>query len=76
MLRSKAKQMGAILICSLDYSDWQDTLTRAHYSVYISQSKAGSQYLDSLGGAATSSNDRRYYNTFVYVHKDDVQLLN
>lgn len=76
MLRSKAKQMGAILICSLAYSDWQDTLTRTRYSVYISQSKAGSQYLDSLGGSATSSNDRRYYSTFVYVHKDDVQLLN
>ena len=76
MLRTKAKQMGAVLVCSLDYKDWQETLTRTQYSIYISQSKAGSQYLDSLGGSATSSRDRRYYSTFVYVHKDDVQLLN
>lgn len=75
MLRAKAKSMGIVLVVSQDYQDWQTVLTRTNYYIYISASKAGKQYLDSLGGEIATDAEGRYYCTDVFIHKDDVGLL-
>ena len=62
----KANLINATLILSNYYSDLKDDYARTKYYLYISKSKAGSQYLDSLGGAATISDEGSYKsNTFM-----------
>lgn len=75
MLHAKAKKMGAILVCSKYYSKWQDFLMQINYNLYISASKVGQQYLDSLSGKVSINDESRYYETKVLIHKDDMQLL-
>ncbi len=42
------------------------------YSIYISRSKAGSQYLDSLSGAKTIANEGSYHKGMFYVLDEEV----
>ncbi len=63
MLKQKAKKMSAQLILSNDYKALvpeTSGLVRAQYHMYISASKNGKQYLDSLGGMATINNEGSY----------------
>lgn len=51
LVRKKAMQMNAVLVASMSYQKHlSEELHSMYYSVYISKSKAGEQYLDSLGG--------------------------
>lgn len=52
LLRKKAAELRALLVISFDYRKYvSDEFISAHFSMYISKSKAGEQYLDSLGGS-------------------------
>lgn len=52
LMRRKAKQMKAVLVASIFYlQDFSEEFRPLDYSMYISKSKAGEQYLDSLGGS-------------------------
>lgn len=51
LMRRKAERMNAVLAVSMSYQNYlSDELHPIYYSMYISKSKAGEQYLDSLGG--------------------------
>lgn len=52
LLRKKAAELRALLVISFDYRKYvSDEFISAHFFMYISKSKAGEQYLDSLGGS-------------------------
>ena len=67
LLEKKAVNMNALLVLSNFYSDVASSeyiVTR--YYMYISKSKAGSQYLDSLSGENTVTEEGQYKtNTFM-----------
>lgn len=57
----KADEMGTMLVLSKDYHDADvSTFAWTRFNVYISKSKAGAQYLDSLNGEATVSTEGSY----------------
>lgn len=61
ILENKAKKMNAVLVLSNFYRDTiQKDYISTRYYMYISKSKAGSQYLDSLNGQATVSDEGQY----------------
>lgn len=61
MLRKKANALGALLVLSARYSNYAlDDFVRSNFFMYISKSKAGSQYLDSLGGSNSVANEGSY----------------
>lgn len=64
---SKASELDTMLVLSADYrGEAGPGFTWTKYAVYISKSKAGAQYLDSLGGQATVSAEGSYKaNTFL-----------
>ena len=67
LLEKKAMNMNALLVLSKYYSDVVDNnYFVTNYYIYISKSKAGAQYLDSLGGENTITNEGKYSsNTFM-----------
>ena len=63
LLRRKAKKLSAQLVLSNDYEGVvtrESGFIRTQYYMYISASKNGKQYLDSLGGMATVNNEGSY----------------
>lgn len=62
LARQKAAQLGALPVLSACYMNAASSrgFTAMQYSLYISRSKAGKQYLDSLGGANGASNEGNY----------------
>ena len=57
----KADELDTMLVLSEDYRKKDmPGFTWTKYTIYISKSKAGSQYLDSLGGQATVSSEGSY----------------
>ena len=74
ILENKTKRMNAVLVLSNFYRDTvQKDYISTRYYMYISKSKAGSQYLDSLSGQATVSDEGQYkVNTFlIWKPKED-----
>lgn len=67
LVRQKAGMLGALLVLSLDYREAAGKgFARTSLHLYISASKAGGQYLDSLGGQAEVSSEGSYKkNTFL-----------
>lgn len=61
LLEQKAKSLNALLVLSRSYLDIveNDFITTRYY-MYISKSKAGAQYLDSLDGQATITDEGQY----------------
>jgi hypothetical protein len=73
LLAKKADAMGAMLVLSNCYNSISnDDFVRTAFHVYISKSKAGAQYLDSLNGSATVSDEGGYRANSFYIHKDAV----
>jgi len=70
LLAEKAASMGAMLVLSQNYADISKDYVRSAFHVYISKSKAGAQYLDSLNGAAKVSDEGGYRSNTFYIHKD------
>lgn len=61
LVRQKAREMGTMLVLSMDYCDAApEDFVQTRLNLYISASKAGAQYLDSLGGSATVSSEGSY----------------
>lgn len=67
---TKAKELGTMLILSLDYSPRMEGFARTRFDVFISKSKAGAQYLDSLDGEATTSVEGSYKTNSFLVKSD------
>jgi hypothetical protein len=71
LLTKKAETMGAMLVISTSYSQTVlDDFVRVKYNVYISRSKAGAQYLDSLDGSAKVSDEGGFRSNSFYIHKN------
>lgn len=61
LARCKADELDTLLVLSADYRKKDmPGFTWTKYAIYISKSKAGAQYLDSLGGQATVSSEGSY----------------
>lgn len=62
MAGSKADALDCTLMTCDDYADYfeEGEFARTKYHMYISRSKSGVQYLDSLGGQATISDEGTY----------------
>lgn len=64
LLRKKAAELRALLVISFDYRKYAtDEFISAYFSMYISKSKAGEQYLDSLGGSNRVNREGSYERT-------------
>ena len=74
LVKQKAQKLNALLVLSNSYKDCSDEeYVYTQYYMYISKSKAGSQYLDSLSGQATVSDEGQYrYNNFL-IWKPDMR---
>jgi len=73
LMAKKSDSMGATLVISNSYGlEKSKDFVRTTFHVYISKSKAGAQYLDSLSGSATVSDEGGYRTNSFYIHKDDV----
>jgi len=69
LMNQKAEAMGAMLVVSGAYSPSVDYV-RTHCHVYISKSKAGVQYLDSLNGSAKVSDEGGYRANQFFINKN------
>ena len=67
---NKAKKLNAILLVSLEYKDIIRNIQPKYFNVFISYSKNGSQYLDSLGGINTHSSEGKYIKTKLFNIKE------
>lgn len=67
LTRRKSEELGAVLVLSIDYcGECGADFAQTHFDIYISKSKAGIQYLDSLDGPATATTEGSYKaNTFL-----------
>lgn len=74
LMEQKAMQMGAMMVLSNTYGGCNlEEYTRTSFNIYISKSKAGSQYLDSLNGSTTVSDEGGYKSNSFYIHKADIK---
>ena len=65
LARWKAQELASMLTLSMDYTDVATSkFAQAELSLYISASKAGEQYLDSLGGEAGVSDQGSYESSY------------
>lgn len=70
--QQKSRDMGTMLVLSTDYGAANPKgFVRTRLSVYISASKAGEQYLDSLSGQASVSDQGSYEENHFLVEQDD-----
>ena len=73
LMENKAEQMGVMLVLSNSYSEsGRSGYARTLLHIYISRSKAGSQYLDSLNGSASVSDEGGYKSNNFFIRKDDI----
>ena len=72
LIKRKAVQLGAQLVMSMGYKTWQpEEMVCSDFSMYISKSKAGEQYLDSLDGSNTVDKEGSYKkNRFLICAKE------
>lgn len=76
LLEQKAEQMNALLVLSKTYYDShvKDNYINTLYYIFISKSKASAQYLDSLGGQATISDEGEYRSGSFLIWKKQNKL--
>lgn len=60
LAEKKAKELDCLLVLSVSYEAASKNYTPVMYYLYISRSKAGEQYFDSLGGSCSVSNEQSY----------------
>lgn len=71
MVKEKAENLGAKIVLSPRYYGIKGFVS-SNYNIYISTSKNGSQYLDSLGGMATVAKSGSYKSAEVFLEKEDI----
>ena len=70
LARRKSEELSAALVLSTDYrGDCGAGFAQTHFDIYISKSKAGMQYLDSLDGPAAATKEGSYKTNTFLVHK-------
>jgi len=75
LMEKKAASMNAMLILSNSYESMTRTdFTKTLFHVYISKSKAGSQYLDSLSDYAHVFKEEGYMMTNIFIREDDILM--
>jgi len=68
LIEEKAKSLNALLVLSKSYADLVDnTYITTRYYMYISKSKAGLQYLDSLEGQANITDEGQYKDNNFFI---------
>jgi hypothetical protein len=75
LAQEKANELGAKLVVADDYRyeiPYDSDLVLQDYYIFISYSKNGYQYLDSLSGQATESNEGNYRSAKVFVQRSQV----
>jgi len=74
LVREKAASMGALSVLAGEYGCVCETgrYARMGYYLYISKSKSGAQYLDSLSGPALVSKEGRYERGSFLVTREPV----
>ena len=74
LVQEKAKSMNAVSVLSLLYASEfiVEQYARVGFYLYISKSKGGAQYLDSLSGPAVSSKEGSYEKNLFLVIQDEV----
>ena len=73
LLKAKAKKMNALLVLSRSYMLQADEqFVSSRYYMYISKSKSSSQYLDSLSGQATVTDEGQYKENSFLIWKPDI----
>lgn len=72
LMKKKAEQLGALLVMNTEYKTWKpEGMVCSDFSMYISKSKAGEQYLDSLNGSNTVDKEGSYKkNKFLVCAKE------
>lgn len=75
LVERKAEKLGAKLVLNREYSNLAEQMgfIRSTFYLYISKSKNGSQYLDSLGGSASVS-DAGNYRSGIFFLKEQYSL--
>lgn len=76
MLESKAEKLRARLVISSDYRNYEmdsKRYAKSQYYLYISASKNGKQYLDSLGGEANVSSAGSYKKNLFFVAAESLK---
>ncbi len=69
----KANVLGAVLVLSNGYCGTRsEGFAFTEFNIYISKTKAGAQYLDSLGGQATVDTEGCYRSNTFLVRSDDL----
>lgn len=79
LLEDKAKKMNALLVLSSAYENIVESKEYivTKYYMYISKSKAGSQYLDSLSGQASVTDEGQYrMNKFMILQNQYIDGIN
>ena len=75
LLRKNADQMNALFVASPRYQTYNpEAMVSVACSVYISKSKAGEQYLDSLGGENRIDREGRYRENIFLMEKDLMKI--
>lgn len=70
LLKTKARNMNALLVVSSNYNNViDDQFITTRYYMYISKSKSSSQYLDSLAGEATITDEGQYKSNTFFIWK-------
>ena len=71
LVTQKAAAIGAVAVLARRYQDCydRDQYIGSQFYVYISKSKNGQQYLDSMGGAAVTSHKEQYTGTVFLVEQ-------
>ena len=71
LVTQKAAAIGAVAVLARRYQDCydRDQYVGSQFYVYISKSKNGQQYLDSMGGAAVTSHKEQYTGTVFLVEQ-------
>ena len=74
IMEAKASMMGSTLVLSRDYYEAKKQgYINTMFNLYISQSKAGAQYFDSLSGSAYVSDEKSYRSSRFLIREQDVR---
>lgn len=76
MVTQKAAELGAVAVLARRYYDCyeRDQYIATPFYVYISKSKNGQQYLDSLGGASVTSHEEQYVESAFLVDQASLHI--
>lgn len=76
LMQKKAENMNALFAASMSYQNsLSDEMIPANYSMYISRSKAGEQYLDSMGGSKCVDKEGKYERSRYLLEKEKVRVM-